>query len=91
VAQLAGVGLDWSIDVAAGMPVLVGTGLGVRVAVAVASNVGVLVTVGVGVRVGTTATTVALVQSVTSFSTRRAGVVQPLAGISNRRGDPQRG
>jgi hypothetical protein len=60
------------------MPVLVGTGLGVRVAVAVASNVGVLVTVGVGVRVGTTATTVALVQSVTSFSTASCPAEQAL-------------
>jgi hypothetical protein len=67
VAQLGGVGLDWSVDVADGVLVLVGAGLGIRVAVAVASSVGVVVTVGVGVRIGMTAMTVALVQSATSL------------------------
>src|SRR5262245_33493168 len=66
---MVGVGLDWGVDIAAGAPVLVGTGLAIRVAVALASNAGVLMAVGVGVRFRTTtATTVPLVQSLISFS-----------------------
>ena len=78
VAYVVGVGLDWGVDVAAGVLVLVGTGLAVRVAVAVASNVGVRVAVGVGVRVGKPAMTFALLQSVTSPPATSCPAEQPL-------------
>jgi len=93
VAYVVGVGPDWGVDVAAGVLVTVGTGLAVRVAVAVASNVGEPVTVSVGMRVGTMATTVALVQSVTSFSTASCPAEHALfshwPGSMTGRGDRQ--
>ena len=95
VAYMVGIGMDWSVDAAAGVPVLVGTGLAVRVAVAVASNVR---------RThdcrrwregwhdrddrGAGAVGDLVFDRVLSC---RVGGVQSLAGISDRGGDRQRG